>query len=84
MRGRPGPKGMARKNHEALLAVVVLKQGATLTEEELVNHCAQFLGGFKKPRSVDFVTELPKNPNGKIARRLVKEKYWAGKDRRVN
>ena len=69
---------------EAIKAVVVLKQGATLTEEELVNHCAQFLGGFKKPRSVDFVTELPKNPNGKIARRLVKEKYWAGKERRVN
>jgi len=42
-----------------------LKQGAKLTEEELVNHCAQFLGGFKKPRSVDFVPELPKNPNGK-------------------
>jgi acyl-CoA synthetase (AMP-forming)/AMP-acid ligase II len=69
---------------EAIKAVVVLKQGATLTEEELVNHCAQFLGGFKKPRSVDFVTELPKNPNGKIARRQVKEKYWAGKERRVN
>jgi acyl-CoA synthetase (AMP-forming)/AMP-acid ligase II len=69
---------------EAIKAAVVLKQGATLTEEELVNHCAQFLGGFKKPRSVDFVTELPKNPNGKIARRLVKDKYWAGKERRVN
>jgi acyl-CoA synthetase (AMP-forming)/AMP-acid ligase II len=69
---------------EAIKAVVVLKQGATLTEEELVNHCAQSLGGFKKPRSVDFVTELPKNPNGKIARRVVKDKYWAGKERRVN
>jgi acyl-coenzyme A synthetase/AMP-(fatty) acid ligase len=41
--------------------------GAILTEEELVNHCAQFLGSFKKPRSVDFVAELPKNPNDKIA-----------------
>jgi len=69
---------------EAIKAVVVLKQGTMLTEEELVNHCARFLGGFKKPRSVDFVTELPKNPNGKIARRQVKEKYWTGKERRVN
>jgi len=34
--------------------------------------------------NTDFLAELPKNPNGKIARRQVKEKYWAGKDRRVN
>lgn len=69
---------------EAIKAVVVLKQGAQVTAEALIEHCGQYLSGFKKPRSVDFVKELPKNPNGKIAKRLVKDFYWAGKERRVN
>ncbi|MBN2439466.1 MAG: long-chain fatty acid--CoA ligase [Deltaproteobacteria bacterium] len=69
---------------EAIKAVVVLKQGARATAEALIEHCGQCLSSFKKPRSVDFVKELPKNPNGKIAKRLVKDFYWAGKERRVN
>jgi acyl-CoA synthetase (AMP-forming)/AMP-acid ligase II len=69
---------------EAIKAVVVLKKGQSATEEELINHCKTLLSSYKKPQSVDFLSELPKNPNGKIARRTVKEKYWAGKDRRVN
>jgi acyl-CoA synthetase (AMP-forming)/AMP-acid ligase II len=69
---------------EAIKAVVVLKKGFAATEEEIINHCRVLLSGYKKPQSVDFVSELPKNPNGKVARRMVKEKYWAGKERRVN
>ncbi|MEA3222458.1 MAG: long-chain fatty acid--CoA ligase [Thermodesulfobacteriota bacterium] len=69
---------------EAVKAVVTLKQGCKATEEELIEHCKRFLAGYKKPQSVDFVNELPKNPNGKIARRLVREKYWIHKERRVN
>jgi acyl-CoA synthetase (AMP-forming)/AMP-acid ligase II len=69
---------------EAIKAVVVLKKGQSVTEEELINHCKATLSSFKKPQSVDFVAELPKNPNGKIARKVVREKYWAGQDRRVN
>jgi acyl-coenzyme A synthetase/AMP-(fatty) acid ligase len=41
------------------------------------------LADFKKPRSVDFVSELPKNSNGKLSRKDVKERYWAGQERRV-
>jgi acyl-CoA synthetase (AMP-forming)/AMP-acid ligase II len=69
---------------EAIKAVVVLKEGCTATEQEIINHCKELLSGYKKPQSVDFVKELPKNPNGKVARRNVREKYWAGKARRVN
>jgi acyl-CoA synthetase (AMP-forming)/AMP-acid ligase II len=69
---------------EAIKAVVVLKKGEAATEEALIQHCKTELSSYKKPQSVDFVAELPKNPNGKIARKVVKEKYWAGKDRRVN
>jgi len=69
---------------EAIKAVVVLKPGTEVTAEALIAHCERFLSSFKKPRSVDFVKELPKNPNGKIAKRLVKDFYWTGKERRVN
>lgn len=69
---------------EAVKAVVILKQGSTISEEDLIDYCRQSLGSYKKPRSIDFVDELPKNPSGKIARRAVKEKYWSHKQRRVN
>jgi len=61
-----------------------LKKGHAATEEEIMGHCRESLSAYKKPQSVDFVTELPKNPNGKIARRSVRERFWAGKERRVN
>jgi acyl-CoA synthetase (AMP-forming)/AMP-acid ligase II len=69
---------------EAIKAVVVLKKGASATEEALIDYCRGELSSFKKPKSVDFAAELPKNPNGKIARKTVKEKYWAGRERKVN
>jgi len=69
---------------EAIKALVVLKKGRAATEEEIMGHCRESLSAYKKPQSVEFVAELPKNPNGKIARRSVRERFWAGKDRRVN
>ena len=68
---------------EAVRAVVVLKPGAQLGAAELIERCGRALAGFKKPRGVDFVTELPKNPNGKVVRRLVREAYWQHSDRRI-
>ena len=65
-------------------AVVVLKPGVTATEEELINHCKSKVGSYKKPTSVEFMEgELPKNPAGKIARRTIRERYWAGRERKV-
>lgn len=68
---------------EQIKAVVVLKPGHSAAPESILDFCAQRLPGFKRPRSVDFTHELPKNPNGKIVRRLVREPFWAGKERRV-
>lgn len=68
---------------EQIKAVVVLKPGRTASAEEIMEFCAPRLPGFKRPRSVDFTDELPKNANGKIVRRLVREPFWAGKERRV-
>ncbi|MBN3560833.1 class I adenylate-forming enzyme family protein [Aliamphritea spongicola] len=68
---------------EAIKAVVVLKDNQQATQEELVEQCGKELGKFKRPHSVDFVAELPKNNSGKIQRKAVRDPYWAGQDRQV-
>jgi acyl-CoA synthetase (AMP-forming)/AMP-acid ligase II len=68
---------------EAVKAVVVVKKGCVVTEQALMDHCKAFLAGYKKPQSIDFVNDLPKNPSGKIPRRVVREKYWRDRDRKL-
>ena len=50
---------------------------------ELIAYCKERLASFKCPRSVDFMEELPRHPTGKLYKRLIKDKYWAGKDSRI-
>ena len=69
---------------EAVKAVVVLKPGHEATDAELMAFCRGHLADFKRPRSVDFVPTLPKNGNGKMSRKDVREPYWRGRERRVN
>jgi acyl-CoA synthetase (AMP-forming)/AMP-acid ligase II len=68
---------------EAVKAVVVLKQGATATAEEIIAFAGERMAGYKKPKSVDFVAELPKNPVGKVLKRELRDRYWAGQQRKV-
>lgn len=68
---------------EALHAEVVVKGGAKVTVEELIEHVKKRLGRFKAPKSVDFVEALPVSVVGKVLRRQVREKYWQDKARRV-
>ena len=68
---------------EAIKAVVVLRQGVTSTEEEIIDFCRGKLGGFERPRSVDFVDSLPRTPSGKVLKRVLREPYWAGQSRHV-
>jgi len=69
---------------EAVKAVVVLKAGATATADELIDFCRGRLAGYKRPRSVDWSDELPRNPSGKVLKRELRDPYWAGHDRRVS
>jgi long-chain acyl-CoA synthetase len=69
---------------EAVKAIVVRTPGSTLGERQLIDHCRGKLAGYKRPRSVDFVDSLPRNPTGKILKRELRERYWKGRDRRVN
>lgn len=60
---------------ENVKAIVVPKQGETLTEEEVIEHCKKNLASYKKPKSVDFVDVLPRNPQGKVLKFVLREKY---------
>ncbi len=68
--GVPDPKW-----GEAVKAVVTLKQGHHATEKEIINHCRLKIAHFKAPKSVDFVSELPKTGAGKIYKKGIKEKH---------
>lgn len=68
---------------ESVKAVVVLKAGQKATEDEIMVLCKKHLAGYKKPKSVDFVSSLPKTPIGKILRREIKAKYWEGYEKKI-
>lgn len=61
---------------EAVKACVVRRAGVALTERELVDFMRENLAHYKCPKSVDFVTELPRNPSGKVLKRMLREPYW--------
>jgi len=69
---------------EAVKALVVRRPGAELTEQELIDWSRSRLAGYKRPRSVDFIEAIPRNPSGKILKRELREPYWAGQARRVH
>lgn len=68
---------------ETIKAIVVLRPGMMATAEEIMEFCRGKLGGFERPRSVDFVESLPRTPSGKVLKRVLREPYWAGQSRRV-
>ena len=67
---------------ESVKAVVSLKSGADIDTKEIIDFCRPRLSAYKKPRWVEFTPELPKNENGKILRRALRDPYW--KDREKN
>ena len=60
---------------EQPMAVVVLKKGETATAEEVMENCRQKLASYKRPRSVVFIDELPRNPMGKVLKRVLRDQY---------
>ena len=69
---------------EAVKAVVVLKPEAAVSVDDLLAFCAGKLAGFKKPKTIDLVAEIPRNPTGKVLRRVLKAPYWQGRERNVS
>ncbi|WP_392842435.1 acyl-CoA synthetase [Streptomyces sp. LN500] len=48
---------------------------------EILAHCAQLLAGYKRPKSVDFIETMPRDPNGKLYKRRLRDPYWEGHQR---
>jgi acyl-CoA synthetase (AMP-forming)/AMP-acid ligase II len=68
---------------EAVKAVVELKPGAQASSDELIALCKEKLGSVKAPKSVDFVSALPRSPVGKVLKKDIREPYWRGVSRRI-
>ncbi|MBK6562297.1 long-chain-fatty-acid--CoA ligase [Candidatus Amarobacter glycogenicus] len=65
-------------------ALVVLREGMTATEEEVIAFSREHLAHFRCPTSVDFVESLPRTVTGKLQKFIIREQYWKGVERRVN
>jgi acyl-CoA synthetase (AMP-forming)/AMP-acid ligase II len=70
---------------ELVMACVVLKPGSVLTADELVDYCQRTLAHYKVPRRIEFSeSELPKSGSGKILKRVLRERFWAHRERAVS
>lgn len=70
---------------EAVHATVRIREGSTLTEEELREFSRGALGSYKVPKGITFTQdELPKGPTGKLLRRVLRSPYWEGQDNAVH
>ena len=69
---------------ESPRACVVLKPGMQATEAEIIAYCEGRLARYKMPRSVVILESLPRNAMGKVLRRELRERFWKGREMRVN
>ncbi len=68
---------------ESVKAFIALKEGASATQEEIIEYCRERLAHYKCPKSVDVVEALPRNPTGKVLKRELRAPYWEGRERQV-
>jgi long-chain acyl-CoA synthetase len=71
---------------EQVKAVVEPAPGAApgpALAETLLAHCAARLARYKCPRTIDFTARLPRDPNGKLLKRTLRDPYWAGRPRAI-
>ncbi|MCB0996071.1 MAG: AMP-binding protein, partial [Acidimicrobiales bacterium] len=61
---------------ETVMAVVVVHEGSSLDLDELDAFCRSRLGGYKIPRRLEVVEELPRNPSGKVLKHELRRSWW--------
>jgi fatty-acyl-CoA synthase len=68
---------------EAVAAFVAIRSGAAAEEAALIAFARERLAGYKVPKSVRFIDDVPKSPVGKLLRRAVRDPFWAGRERKI-
>lgn len=68
---------------ESVMAVVVLRPGERMTEQEVIHYCKENLASYQAPKSVKFVEALPRNPSGKVLKRELRQPYWQGRESKI-
>ncbi len=68
---------------KAVVQPVDMGEAGPALAEELIAFCRQHLSPIKCPRSIDFEADLPRHPTGKLYKRLLKDRYWAGHATRI-
>ena len=68
---------------EALLAFVVLKPDRVFELEAMIEFCRERIAGYKIPRQLEIIPEMPRNPSGKILKKDLRKPYWEGIERRI-
>lgn len=69
---------------EAVRAVVVLRPGMQATADEIISFCRERLSRYEVPKAIDFVSQLPLTPYGKIDKKALRAPFWQGRTRAVN
>jgi fatty-acyl-CoA synthase len=67
-----------------LVTALVVPDGDDVTAEELISHCRTALAGYKCPKRVDFVEELPRTATGKLQKFKLREPFWKGQERQIH
>jgi long-chain acyl-CoA synthetase len=69
---------------ESVKALVLLRPGSDVREEDIIEFCKQHMASYKKPRSVEFWDDFPRTGSGKIRKSEIRESYWQGYEKRVH
>jgi len=69
---------------ETVMGFVILAEDASISEDEIIAYSREKIAGFKCPKTIKFINEIPRNPTGKVLRRKLREPYWKGKKRNIS
>jgi fatty-acyl-CoA synthase len=67
-----------------MVTALVVTDGSDVTADALIAHCREALAGYKCPKRIDFVDELPRTATGKLQKFKLREQFWQGRERQVN
>ncbi len=62
---------------------MLLKDGEQVSEQELIEFCRDKLAGYKRPRTIEYVSDFPRTATGKILKRTLRQSYWQGQERAI-